>query len=258
MSEPAETITITLQQLADALLNTSAGTLATWEKLNETGKPGRKAGEVTRWHCYTLAYESIYSADVDAAGPNEAAVMAAEQTGKDGTWTVVDGSAVQVQLTEKHIYEVTKHIYEVTGFAPDVRTGPPRTVPVSQMSAGQLINEAAEHGAASPQVRVNLGSYVHTAGLGAPIKDGPPPGYTEAGDSSAPLLLGGDVVSRSDWLDSLKVWVSPENMFVGKGGPGPDPTIPVCPVCGSYGGGGHGGGCPNSGKPLLDWVKLAS
>jgi hypothetical protein len=246
MSEPVATFS--MAQLKDALENIGLSSdprdktvspVELWAALHEAGaEPGERKAGVTRWHCYTLAYESIYSADVDAAGPNEAAVMAAEQTGKDGTWTVVDGSAVQVQLTEKHTYEVT-------GFAPDVRTGPPRTVPSVQELMDPLIKG------------------MNTSGLGAPIKDGPPMdqlmvAYAEAGDSSAPLLLGGDVVSRSDWLDSLEVWANPTPLLVGKGGPGGDPTIPVCPVCGSYGGGGHGGGCPNSGKPLLDWVKLAS
>jgi hypothetical protein len=32
---------------------------------------------------------------------------------------------------------------------------------------------------------------------------------------------------------------------IGRGGGGPDPSIPPCPVCGAHGGGGHGGFCPN-------------
>ncbi|HEV2175264.1 MAG TPA: hypothetical protein VGR71_16945 [Nitrospira sp.] len=42
---------------------------------------------------------------------------------------------------------------------------------------------------------------------------------------------------------------------IGRGGGGNNPLIPECPVCGAYGGGGHGGGCPNSGRPIDQWVS---
>lgn len=42
---------------------------------------------------------------------------------------------------------------------------------------------------------------------------------------------------------------------VGLGGDGRNRSIPLCPVCWARGGGGHGGFCPNSGKPLAQWVN---
>jgi hypothetical protein len=233
MSEPV--VTISMQQLADALLNTSADTLKVWAELHESGgEPGDRPAGVTRWHCYTMAYEALYSADVDAAGPNEAAVMAAEQTGKDGTWTVIPGLAAQVQLTERHSYEVT-------GFAPDLRTTPARTASPEHWSSGPdpLLK---------PPMVMPPGAV--SSGLGA--------AYVEAAQADAPPLIGSEMITRADWLASLEVWTPPTSLLVGKGGPGGNPTIPLCPVCGAYGGGGHGGGCPNSGKPLLDWVRLDS
>lgn len=52
-------------------------------------------------------------------------------------------------------------------------------------------------------------------------------------------------------------WAEALGARIGRGGGGPDPSIPECPVCGAHGGGGHGGLCPNMGKPPEEWSSVA-
>jgi hypothetical protein len=70
----------------------------------------------SRWHCYLYVMgRGIVSADVDADGPDEAALAAASMTDQAGGWTVVPGLAVQVSVEEG------PPSYQVTGSAPDLR-----------------------------------------------------------------------------------------------------------------------------------------
>lgn len=43
-------------------------------------------------------------------------------------------------------------------------------------------------------------------------------------------------------------------IIIGKGGTGPDPTVPECPICYASGGGGHGGFCPNAKLNEGSWL----
>lgn len=58
-----------------------------------------------RYHCYIEAYESVYSSDVEAASPVEAAAKAAGEHGMGGRWTVVPGEPVYVDVAARTSYE---------------------------------------------------------------------------------------------------------------------------------------------------------
>lgn len=60
-----------------------------------------------KWHCYLVVNDHfVDSADVDAEGSNEAAVIAATRTDETGTWTVVPGEPVEVEVKERSAYYV--------------------------------------------------------------------------------------------------------------------------------------------------------
>lgn len=58
-----------------------------------------------KYHCYTSAYESVYSSDVEAGTPAEAAEKAAAAHGIGGQWTVIPGDALVVDVAKLTSYE---------------------------------------------------------------------------------------------------------------------------------------------------------
>lgn len=61
-----------------------------------------------KYHCYIGAYESVYSSDVEAGTPAEAAEKAAEEHGMGGEWTVVPGQALTVVIAKLASYEAAE------------------------------------------------------------------------------------------------------------------------------------------------------
>lgn len=58
-----------------------------------------------KYHCYTTAYESVYSSDVEAGTPAEAAEKAAAEHGQGGEWTVIPGEPLTVRIVPRTEYE---------------------------------------------------------------------------------------------------------------------------------------------------------
>lgn len=60
---------------------------------------------MAKYHCYTDGYESVRATDVDADSHRQAAELAATKLGLAGTWTVLQGIPVQVQVHVRERYE---------------------------------------------------------------------------------------------------------------------------------------------------------
>lgn len=59
------------------------------------------SGESSAWHAYISHYESVHAVSVMAASAALAAVEAARATGIAGRWTVVHGTAVEIDVIER-------------------------------------------------------------------------------------------------------------------------------------------------------------
>lgn len=77
-------------------------------------------------HCYIGAYESVYTSDVEAGTPAEAAEKAAAEHHISGKWTVVPGEPLSVAVAKRSSYEaVEPAIAEAPGLAVEVVNGNP-------------------------------------------------------------------------------------------------------------------------------------
>jgi hypothetical protein len=61
-----------------------------------------------KYHCYIEYRESVYSSDVEAGSPVEAAAKAATGCHIHGRWTVIPGEPVYVDVVERKTYEAAE------------------------------------------------------------------------------------------------------------------------------------------------------
>jgi hypothetical protein len=61
-----------------------------------------------KYHCYCSAFESVYTADVEADSAMEAAAKAAQHHHLHGRWVAIPGEPVHVDVRERTSYEVAQ------------------------------------------------------------------------------------------------------------------------------------------------------
>lgn len=70
-----------------------------------------------RYHCYLVAGEKVYTADVEAASVEAAAVEAAGRNRQAGRWTVVQPAA-DLGVTAVFVVVAARVTYEATRVGP--------------------------------------------------------------------------------------------------------------------------------------------
>jgi hypothetical protein len=58
-----------------------------------------------KYHCYSSAFETVYTADVEADSAMEAAAKAAQEHHLHGRWVVIPGEPSFVDIRERTSYE---------------------------------------------------------------------------------------------------------------------------------------------------------